>query len=606
MTLSLNTSLTLPYTSSSIEETETQLTINPILLLRAVQNCDLEFLRENLSKFPAEVINIVIEGEVLLTSAIKTGSIPVIQYLIQNKARLDLADSEKLTPLDYAAMSPNSKEILPALIGEWICRDRNLISTYLNDNSLMTLASQSVKQLKIDTNLINDSHTITLIKSYLTNPSQKEEIIQALYETVAQPLDQNGNTLLHLLVQLSPLAPQIIYDLVKSLLDKGANPNIENFFGQTPLHTACAEQSFLINLLSLHKADFFKTDGQGVPPVALISIESLKKDPLKLETLDVMVAAFVVLNQITKSFYTSENSNDLVAGFASVPELVNYSFLLSQWALLINKKGIASVLPSITTSIIIHALLNGISLTEGKHIVPMLAALPIGVMMVSAFKGLNTAWKNKALKPLKAIRNIAVHSINFSYALYESANMVNNLANHVWHTYHNRFDQFKSVELELKSLENATNTVKEQMKEVTILSQQTCADSSPGFNKRLCEELTCIKDRQLELENQFLSDITLNQQKLQKINEEFQSKTVLSELWNFITKTKSADQIHLETLNINPFSQEFKTNPAKVIKQQYHKLSLETHPDKCAQNMKEICEAQFNKLSEAFKFFQQA
>lgn len=65
--------------------------------------------------------------------------------------------------------------------------------------------------------------------------------------------NKNGETLLHLAVSQPSLEDQVAVDLTKLLLEKGANPNLANDYGETPLHIGICDQRLAIVQALLEK-----------------------------------------------------------------------------------------------------------------------------------------------------------------------------------------------------------------------------------------------------------------------------------------------------------------------------------------------------------------
>lgn len=569
---------------------------DPVFLLQAVQNGDLESLKENLPNFQPEIVNILINGEALLSAAIKFKSLPLMQYLIQKGARLDLVDQQRMTPLDYAALSLGD-EILPTLISEWILRDKAQIGAYLNDAPLMKLAEESLKHLEINMNGIRETDIFNLVKLYVNNPPEREKIADILYPMANKALDQHGTTLFHLLACLSPIAPEPLNDLFKSLVEKGADPSIQNFFGQTPLHTASAYKSPLMQTLAKAGCDFFQHDREGIPPVALISVDPTRKDPLKLEATEAFIAAFIVLNQAAS--FLPEASTYRIAGL-TVPELGSYSLVMTQLYFLIKKQGISSIQSQVVSTVLIHALLNGLSLVSGRQIVDMLTVLPTSLIAFSAFQGLKKAWKNSDWKPLTAFRNAAVHTINFTHSTYSLANRMANLGTHIMHTYYGRYDKVRESAEGLKSWQEKANQLRAIKVDLNL--QAKCTQNASFISETFCKELDQVKEGFDELNNTALEKMACFNGNIKKEHEEMQSEGVLSKLWDFILGNKTPVEKHLATLGIDPRSEGYINNPGQEIKRTYHARALQCHPDTHNGTVPAGCPP-FSEITAAHDFF---
>lgn len=90
-----------------------------------------------------------------------------------------------------------------------------------------------------------------------------------------------GNTPLHLAVGKGYIdfsrdgEPLTIsnYELTQEMLKRGANPNIRNFKGDSPLHLACARRDVsMISLLLSHGADANMKNNDGMVPADLINL----------------------------------------------------------------------------------------------------------------------------------------------------------------------------------------------------------------------------------------------------------------------------------------------------------------------------------------------
>ncbi|XP_028400515.1 rabankyrin-5-like isoform X2 [Dendronephthya gigantea] len=214
------------------------------------------------------------EGSCLLHKAIERGDEFASTFLIKNGAKVNAVTTEQISPLHLAAsykawsaMHEKAANSANRTSAEGMCRVAQLLlsssaDVNLQDSNGCTPLHQSIlsqndqvfnillKQSKIDLEL-KDNRGRTPLWLALTvpddkiNPDDEDSVPARLSQAGASPdsLDiSSGDSLLHL------AAAQSRQNAGLFLASHGAEPNVTNKLGETPLHSAC--RSGLINLVS--------------------------------------------------------------------------------------------------------------------------------------------------------------------------------------------------------------------------------------------------------------------------------------------------------------------------------------------------------------------
>ena len=399
----------------------------------------------------------------------------------------------------------------------------------------------------------------------------KERALTALLPEADKPLDVHGNTYVHLLASHNS---KLSSELLKILLEKGANPNVQNVHGQTPMHIACANQSFTsIHTLAAMKGDFFQKDNQGIPPLALIAVRSQKKDPLKLELFAALTAAFIVSSHIAKYALDKQSSSYLVAGLITLPELLSYGTMISQLMLAIQRKGISEVL-NVGVQGWFWLYLAGWSPTV-SNILHVLSVVRVSAVASSAFQGLRNAWKYKHWQPLRALRNGTVHAINLAHATHETVQEINQLGALLMRLHLS--SQAQNLDQQIhESLKKQEKAIEDVVQLQQKIFKAGCESSS--YKSINCKRLKV----QLDAGTKHLEEVIKRVKELEAEIAQFvqmASKTPLDFLWEWLGQKPSAVEEAMNLLGVD--KELYAADPKKAVNTAFRQYSRQWHPDKC-------------------------
>ena len=217
-------------------------------------------------------------GETILNEALKIGSWPMVQLLVSRGASELGSDLDLVTAMRQAARKGDT-DILKVLLeadtgGNGIAYESVLLAAVsdgqidaarlLLDNGVSFAAFGALHSILPRYSEDLSKETLELFSQYGIFKGREKEVATALQRAAAEGVleitrallelgigidktDEEGQTALHLACQGIPQVPQIAfsapakcnyYAVVRLLLEKGANAEARNFFGQTPLQLA--------------------------------------------------------------------------------------------------------------------------------------------------------------------------------------------------------------------------------------------------------------------------------------------------------------------------------------------------------------------------------
>lgn len=178
----------------------------------------------------------------LLHTAIITRRLDVVKLLLNNGADPDSILDDGNVATHTAATIPFGTGILEELVvaGSDINHVNNLGETPLH----LAVSSKSVETVRFIV-------TRTFIDFDKINTR-----------------DKDGQTALFRAANLG------CFEIVKLLVENGADPNIQDFFGLAPLHKAVMISSEIVTLLVMNGADIHLKSNSGTSPADIVTIES--------------------------------------------------------------------------------------------------------------------------------------------------------------------------------------------------------------------------------------------------------------------------------------------------------------------------------------------
>lgn len=227
------------------------------------------------------LINAVIHlnDRTALHIAVENGCLGLVNFLLEKGAEINKCDGKGWTSLHYAVFSGHV----------------SLIKRFLAKFS--------------DVNSLRDKQQRTLL--HLAAMHSEKEPTEILLNAGAEinAKDEKDYTPLHNAVEKAVSQNKENNSVVKTLLEKGANPNIQTSNGDTPLHIATRSQKgFLIQLLLEHNADCEILNNKGEAPLNIFNlapflIKIIKKQKRQIEKL-------MSKTDETQDDETSEKLND--------------------------------------------------------------------------------------------------------------------------------------------------------------------------------------------------------------------------------------------------------------------------------------------------------
>lgn len=249
----------------------------------------------------ANVNAIDLPGNTPLHRAVETGDLEAAGFLLDQGADINAKDFNSNTTLHLALTSRNALEVSTFLLEKGAIPNlkNNFGNTPLHMLVSLALSPELAKALVAkgaDVNARNKQGNTPLLDAV---KESNQALITALLNLGGSPFagnnadesplgesvkmgtenlgwlingtnkglrDDNGNTALHLAVQLGNYPSAVAY-----LLSIGSNPNERNKTGQSPLHLALEAKNLLV-AKALFKAgsDFFLTDTAGLSPLTQV------------------------------------------------------------------------------------------------------------------------------------------------------------------------------------------------------------------------------------------------------------------------------------------------------------------------------------------------
>lgn len=206
---------------------EDKLRYRPLLLLPA--NANNLKMAQLLIELGADVNQIASPGTTALETAVERGHVPMINFLLERGAKVNLREGQR-TPLHIAAAQGN-REVVALLLrhgADVAAKDRS-------GQTALQVAAQSGKREIVDL-LAGKGESLDIASLVTLGDLKKVETLLDEQPALLSTKDLNDNSLLHLAVEHDRR------DLTRLLLARGADVNVGNKEGSTPLHVAVAKQ----------------------------------------------------------------------------------------------------------------------------------------------------------------------------------------------------------------------------------------------------------------------------------------------------------------------------------------------------------------------------
>ncbi|MBA3953869.1 ankyrin repeat domain-containing protein [Candidatus Dependentiae bacterium] len=213
-------------------------------------------------------VNSLFNGEALLHLAARTGNLPLVECLLIKGANINLEDQQGYTPL-YHALTAHKSDIARLLIANGACEKTSGHSAGLFAYARkLRISEDIVDQLSLRAKEVPTNTPISKRRNSIGHlpicDALRTEDFATFYILVnsasAAEINQqehDGVTALHQAVMLQDLA---LHDTgaIEALLQQGANMNIVDSRGQTPLTIAHARspkiEEFLLSRAAKHQA----------------------------------------------------------------------------------------------------------------------------------------------------------------------------------------------------------------------------------------------------------------------------------------------------------------------------------------------------------------
>lgn len=216
-------------------------------------------------------------GHTPLMQALLRGNVEVATYLLQNGANLNVRTPDGTHALMMAVRSGNPEAVNLVLSRDDLNRaDRSLVNQAFYEAAILNNlnAARKLLPLKPDVNYIpRGAYASSLL--LLLNAQDNAVMVQLLLDTgidVTQKNTFTGATALHAVLERPGGYGRDMKEIVRTLLERGADPNIGNASKATPLHLAASRGYVEIaKLLIAHGAKVDVQEVNGDTPLHIAS-----------------------------------------------------------------------------------------------------------------------------------------------------------------------------------------------------------------------------------------------------------------------------------------------------------------------------------------------
>ncbi|MCB1213072.1 MAG: ankyrin repeat domain-containing protein [Chlamydiia bacterium] len=423
----------LPETSQNSQEV---LTPSPMMLQEAIKAGDLTRFCAHWNRQEQTLPN----GEIALHYAIRCDQMAIVEKMLEDeeqaKQLLEAVDIHGMTAIDHAVIAKNSKMAVVLIVAKFGSKSRQAIEDALQVGTDGKGASRAVSLIKEISQEYFENNRLNVSEPLLRGLQDVDYLTACLKDGTIKPdalteqgLNGDRYSPLHIAVKArNPLAVKAMIeakasvnlqapqskvtplhlaaiehsrDVMRLLIDAGADINACDCRGATPLHYAMLRQDEINAQLLLEKgADLFKADHRGTSPL-LVKVTSLifsakGKDELELETLDKWLFASLCLSLVSGYL-----PNDLQS-LALLPAI---SLNLAQFYSVVKGGGFGR-------AVVWMAGLQAIKWIPGGKLAN--AAIYTYSIAKRALKGIETAVNHSNLETWRPLRNIVVHGTNFS------------------------------------------------------------------------------------------------------------------------------------------------------------------------------------------------
>lgn len=459
-------------------------TIPTDIYIDDIQKGNLSNIKKSVEANPEFLKTSLSNGELPLHFAIQNKQIEVLEYFLSKGADPLQKDHRGMTALDHAVVKKDEKAAA-LIIANLVHKDITDITELFKDPTTKQYLDSSIAAAKSETGFFTEQDTESLRLLLIGKGKTQQET----FSINPEARDTEGNTLTHFAVKSGNIA------WLKLFLEKGCPVDAPNKQGWTPLHLAAAINHLPMFQMLIEKgADLYRKDLNGISPLTVLGGSAAYKDPLRLEYGQILMFASAAFYWTTYSLLGNDPRAQAVLGAFSAASLIG------EFVDICTK--ITSPQKDIPFKVAVMFSAGALSSLGWLNNHFSIGYLPLRAWMTYrtaniSFNGIARAWKERSYDPLKALRNVVVHTGNTMHSLY-SLHQVFNRAYCSFNQWRNKADCDKATEDYAKHEQNYKQKEQEIItkynelkKNKLIVSNRTWAEKETQQIEDVINSLEC-------------------------------------------------------------------------------------------------------------------